>query len=299
MSYIRKKYAQNRGYFMNELSIVIPVYNEENAILDTIDQIDSIMSKSRIKYEIIIVNDGSTDNSANIMMEHSGNFKLINHEVNRGYGASLKTGINSSKYDIIAITDADSTYPNEKIPELFDYIKNYNMVVGKRSFKKLPNITKPAKWVITKLANYLAGYKIPDINSGLRLFHKADAVRFFNIISDGFSFTTTITLSMITNGLRVKYVPIDYMVREGKSKIRPIYDTLNFIQLIIKTVLYFNPLKIFIPVSFVLFLMSAFVLIFSYFALPRVLDTSAVVLFIASIQMLGLGMIADMIDKRI
>jgi glycosyltransferase involved in cell wall biosynthesis len=284
---------------MDGLSIVIPVYNEENAILDTIQEIDKIMKSTNIVFEILVVNDGSTDKSRDLMVSNNRNFTLINHEVNRGYGASLKTGINASKYNIIAITDADGTYPNGKIPELYSHIMDYNMVVGKRAFKKLPNITKPAKWMITRLANYLAGYKIPDINSGLRLFHKKDAVRFFNIISDGFSFTTTITLSMITNGLNVKYIPIDYMTREGKSKIRPIYDTLNFIQLIIRAVLYFKPLKIFIPISFVLFLISIIILGYSYFALPKVLDTTVILLFISSIQMLALGMIADMIDKRL
>ena len=281
------------------LSIVIPVYNEEGAIVQTIDQIEGIMSASNIDYEIVVVNDGSSDKTGVILSEHKGNFKLLTHEVNRGYGASLKTGINATKHDIIAITDADGTYPNEQIPTLFKEIGNFNMVVGKRSFKRLPNITKPAKWMIAKLANFLAGYKIPDINSGLRLFHKQDAQRYFNIISDGFSFTTTITLAMITNGLTVKYIPIKYMKRQGKSKIRPIYDTLNFIQLIIRTILYFNPLKIFVPISLTLILFALLLFFYSLFFLPAVLDTTVVILFIAAVQILAIGMIADMIDKRL
>ena len=284
---------------MEGLSIVIPVYNEENAILQTIEHIVSIMNKSDISFEIIVVDDGSTDKTSEYLSNNDENYQLLTHEINRGYGASLKTGINSSIYDIIAITDADGTYPNERIPELYSELGPYNMIVGKRSFSKLPNITKPAKWAIHRLANYLAGYKIPDINSGLRLFRKNDATRFFNIISDGFSFTTTITLSMITNGLKIKYVPIDYMKREGKSKIRPIYDTLNFIQLIIRTVLYFNPLKIFIPLSMTILLFAIGLLLYSYFILPKVLDTTVVILFISAVQILAIGMIADMIDKRV
>jgi glycosyltransferase involved in cell wall biosynthesis len=285
---------------MEGLSIIIPVYNEENAILSTIEQIEEIMSESRIEHEIIIVNDGSTDDTGKILNRKTDVFKLIEHTQNRGYGASLKTGISAAKYDVISITDADATYPNERIPEFYnELVKNdYNMIVGKRSFKKLPPITKPAKWVISRLANYLANYKIPDINSGLRVFKKADAKRFFNIIPDGFSFTTTITLAMLTNNLRVKYIPIDYMKREGKSKIRPVYDTLNFIQLIVRTILYFNPLKIFIPLSLILILISLVILIVSWVVLPKILDTTVTIFFISGIQMMAIGMIADMIDKR-
>lgn len=285
---------------MEGLSIIIPVYNEENAILSTIEQIEKIMSESGIRHEIIVINDGSTDNTGKILKENNKVYKLIEHTHNKGYGASLKTGISEARYDSISITDADATYPNERIPEFYHELvkNNYNMIVGKRSFKKLPPITKPAKWVINRLANYLASYKIPDINSGLRVFRKADAKRFFNIIPDGFSFTTTITLAMLTNNLRVKYIPIDYMKREGKSKIRPIYDTLNFMQLIVRTILYFNPLKIFIPLSLILILISLVILIVSWIFFPKILDATVTIFFISGIQMLAIGMIADMIDKR-
>lgn len=285
---------------MDGLSIVVPIYNEEKAVLPTIDQVNGIMQSSGIDYELLIVNDGSSDDTGKILKECGKSFTLIEHTRNMGYGAALKTGISKSKFNTIAITDADGTYPNERLPELYNTLieEDLNMVVGKRSFKKLPMITKPAKWFITKLANYLAEFNIPDINSGLRVFRKKDAVRFFSIIPNGFSFTTTITLSMLTNNLAVKYIPIDYLKREGKSKIRPIYDTLNFMQLIIRTVMYFNPLKIFIPIFFVLIFVSLGVLLYSYFWLPRVLDVTTAIFFIAGIQMLAIGMIADLIDKR-
>ncbi|MFH1319792.1 MAG: glycosyltransferase family 2 protein [Bacteroidota bacterium] len=286
--------------YYNGLSIIIPVYNEENAILSTIEQINTIMKNSEIEYEIIIVNDGSTDNTSQILKNSGINFQLAEHEKNKGYGAALKTGIMQSKYDIVAITDADETYPNEEIPKMFKELNEYNMIVGARTGTnvKIPLIRRPAKWFINKLGNYLTNYKIPDINSGLRLFWKKDALRFINIIPDGFSFTTTITLAMLTNDLKVKYVPINYMTRKGKSKIRPVYDTLNFIQLIIRTVMYFNPLKIFVPLSLILFCLSIAVFIYSTLALPKILDATVAILFIAGIQMLAIGMIADMIDKR-
>jgi len=283
------------------LSIIIPVYNEEKNIKKTIYKIDTILKKSDLKnYEIIVVDDCSNDSTNQTLKQSKINFNLIEHERNMGYGASIKSGIKKSKYNVIAITDADGTYPIEEIPEMYKKIKDFDMVVGSRTGKsvKIPFIRKPAKWFIGKLANYLAGFKIPDINSGLRLFKKDHALRFFKILPNGFSFTTTITLAMLTNDMQIKYIPINYMKRKGKSKIRPIRDTLNFIQLIIRTVMYFNPLKIFVPVSLILLLISLIVFIYSYLALPKILDTTVAILFISSIQILAIGMLADMINKR-
>ncbi len=285
---------------MDGLSIVVPVYNEQGAVLPTIEELNKIMDESEINHEILVINDGSSDNTGDILKKSlkKYNFKLIEHKRNMGYGAALKTGISKSKYEIIAITDADGTYPNHRLPEFYKEVEDYNMIVGKRSFKKLPTLTKPAKWFITKLASYLAEFKIPDINSGLRVFWKKDAVRFFNIIPNGFSFTTTITLSMLTNNLHIKYIPIDYMKREGKSKIKPIYDTLNFIQLVIRTTLYFNPLKVFVPMSIILMILSVIVFVLSYFFLPRVLDVTTAIIFLSGLQTLTIGMLADLMDKR-
>ena len=229
---------------INEIfSIIIPCFNEENSILETIKELQAL----DLNCEIVLVDDGSNDNTYEIIRNIAG-IKLVRHEENRGYGAAIKTGIKSAQYEIVTITDADGTYPNERIPELVKIFEegNFDMVVGARTGKnvKIPLIRKPAKWFINKLANYLAGTKIPDLNSGLRVMKKEVLERFIRILPDGFSFTSTITLSMLTNGYSVKYVPIDYFKREGKSKIKPIQDTLNFIQLIIRIVLYFDPLKI-------------------------------------------------------
>ena len=292
-----------------ELSVVIPVFNEENAIITTLEDVYSILSTTDIAFEIVLVNDGSSDGTRNnldrYLKEHpelNTNVSVVHHERNRGYGASLKTGIRRTRYATVAITDADSTYPNGRLPDLFDeYIRGgYDMVVGQRSFKKLPTLTKPAKWFISKLANFLVDDNIKDINSGLRIFKKEIAIKFFPIICEGFSFTTTITLAMMSNNYAVKYIPIEYYKREGKSKIKPIRDTLNFIALVIRTVMYFNPLKIFIPISLLMFLTSI-----TFFVLGQtgVLDESPndtiTVLFVGGIQVLVTGMIADLIDKRI
>ena len=210
------------------VSIVIPVFNEEEVVLDTIVSINTIMEKTTFNYEIIIVDDGSTDGTKNNISKYSekGSDKVVilNHEYNQGYGAALKTGIKVSGNEIIVITDADGTYPNEKIPLLLSHISNCDMVVGARIGKnvKIPLIRRPAKWMISVLANYLTSYKIPDLNSGLRVMKKNLIEIYINYLPDGFSFTTTITLALLTNKYKINYIPIDYMARKGKSKIKPI-----------------------------------------------------------------------------
>lgn len=280
------------------VSIIIPAYNEENAIVETIEQVRGVMSASRYDYELIIVNDGSTDNTGEKARQAGA--RAINHEENQGYGASLKTGILAAKGDWIVITDADGTYPNDRIPDLLKEAGPNDMVVGARvgDAAKIPLIRRPAKWALAQFANYLAETKIPDYNSGLRVFRKDMAKRFFKILPSGFSFTTTITLSSLTNGYRVKYIPIAYYERTGKSKIKPIRDTYRFFMLIVRTTVYFNPLKVFMPLSFMLFTLGAGKMVHEVVTAGGLAETS-IFLILASFQMAALGLLADMIDKRL
>ncbi len=284
-----------------QISIIIPVYNEEEIIVSLLKEMENVMNHSRLSSEIIVVNDGSTDKTMEALKSSGLNIKVFNHKVNRGYGASLKTGICNAQHETVVIADADGTYPYERIPELVSYMKDYDMVVGARTGVnvEVPLIRKPAKWIINRLANYLTGVKIPDLNSGLRVMKKAIVNKFVRLLPDQFSYTATITLAMVMNGYRVKYVPVDYYARIGQSKIRPLRDTLSFIQLIVRTVMYFNPLKVFIPLSLVLFFMSVGVFLYSYFFTPKIMDITTVILFVSAVQVLAIGMVADLINKRI
>jgi glycosyltransferase involved in cell wall biosynthesis len=280
-----------------QYSIIIPAFNESSSIEATLSELQQFDEH----YEIIVVDDGSTDDTYEIACK-SG-VRVIQHDVNKGYGASLKTGIKFAKNNIIVITDADGTYPNQRIPELVRifYEENQDMVVGARigDNVNIPLIRLPAKIALNKLANFLAGVKIPDLNSGLRVMDKHIVMKFLNIICDGFSFTTTITLCMLTNDYHVKYIPINYNIRQGKSKIKPVSDTLNFLQLIVRTSMYFNPLRIFLPLSVALFLSAWIVLVGSHFIIGQVMDVTFGVILMASIIILAIGMLADLIDKRI
>ena len=284
---------------MTAVSIVIPAYNEEEAIGSVIDQIISVMEKADITNEIIVVDDGSTDKTAQIVQERE--VQLVRHPFNKGYGAALKTGTRKAKHDTIAIIDADGTYPVEDLPKLVSGIGEWDMVVGARVGEeaKIPPLRKLAKWFLTQLANYLVSTPIPDLNSGLRVFKKDIAMRFYHVLPSGFSFTVTITLALLSNDYLVQYVPIRYYKkRRGKSKIKPIRDTLGFLQLIIRTVMYFAPLKVFFPVSLLLFAISIGVLLYSRFVLHKVMDITVIVTALASLQIAMLGLLADLVDKR-
>ncbi len=280
------------------ISIIIPAFNEENAIAETIEQVRQVMTASAHDYELIIVDDGSIDDTGKRARQTGA--RVVRHEENQGYGASLKDGIRAAKGDWIVITDADGTYPNDRIPDLLKYAGENDMVVGARTGEaaKIPFIRRPAKWALAQLANYLSETKIPDYNSGLRVFRKEMAMRFFKILPSGFSFTTTITLSSLCHGYRVKYIPIAYYKRTGKSKIKPIRDTYRFFMLIVRTTVYFNPLKVFMPISFLLFSLGMGKMIYELITAGGLAETS-VFLILAAFQMAALGLLADMIDKRL
>ena len=287
----------NRG-----VSVIIPVYNEEEAVKKVIRAINDGLTLLNQSYEVIVVNDGSTDNTRKLLDEAELDIRLINHDHNMGYGAAIKTGIRNSRYGNIVITDGDGTYPNERIPELIRTFEEglFDMVVGARIGKsvKIPAIRKPVKWFLNCLASYLSDTKIPDLNSGLRVMKKEVSEKFVKMLPDGFSFTSTITLAMLTNDYSVSYVPIDYFEREGKSKIRPLKDTVGFVQLVIRMALYFNPLKVFLPLSFPLIIIGS-VLVLIQAVFYQNISTVAVITTLTGLQLLGIGMLADLIGKRL
>ncbi|MCP4109293.1 MAG: glycosyltransferase family 2 protein [Desulfobacteraceae bacterium] len=250
------------------LTVVIPALNEEKAILKTIENIKSALKKHNIEHEVIVVNDGSTDKTGKIAEEYGA--KVIHHPKPGGYGLSLKDGIMAAHHDIIAITDADGTYPTDRLPDLYNIVveQGFDMAVGARTGSEYRGtfLKMPARRVFLWLSEYAAGQKIDDINSGLRVFKKEIALKYMPAIGNKFSFTTTITLVALLEGYFVKYIPIDYYKRVGKSHVKYWRDSLRSLQIIVENILYFNPLKLFLLlinimlgtslVSFVIYIFS-------------------------------------------
>jgi glycosyltransferase involved in cell wall biosynthesis len=280
-----------------ELSVLIPAYNEEESIRETVQALLAMAPQFKA-LQVIVINDGSADGTGRIA--RSLPVELIEHESNRGYGASLKSGLQQAKYEYILIADADGTYPLEDVSRLIEHVQENDMVVAARTGKivHVPPLRRPFKWIITKLAEYLINRKIPDLNSGFRIFRRDVALRFRALYPDGFSFTTTITLAMATNNYRVKYVPINYHKRIGKSSIRPLRDFTNFMILIIRICACFKPLNVFVPPALVLLVVGAVKASFDYLGQGH-LGLFGVVTILTGIQLVFIGLLADLIDQRL
>lgn len=276
------------------LSIVIPAYNEEGAVRHTVDDIRAEMEPLGIPYEIIVIDDGSTDRTLEIARETGA--IVDSNQVNTGYGASLKRGIRLAQHEYVAIIDADGTYPARYLPPMLAMCRNQDMVVGDRgaAMKNVPLIRKPAKWILNSFASFLAERRLNDLNSGLRVFRKSELVPFIPLLPQKFSFTTTITLCMSCNGKRMIYTPIQYGKRVGKSKIRPV-DFINFIILVLRMTVLFNPLRVFIPLG--LALMGLGAVKFLYDIWMDNLSETTIFAFLSALIIWSLGLIADMISR--
>ena len=278
------------------LSVLVPAYNEEHSIQKTVDAI-AAQRGHFADLEIVVINDGSKDQTGAIAKNLPVTY--LEHPRNRGYGAALKSGLRAARHDYILIVDADGTYPLEDIPRLAEHAAEYGMVVGARTGASvhIPLIRRPAKWAITRLAEYLSGCDIPDLNSGFRIFRKQTALEFLPLFPDGFSFTTTITLAMLTNFHPVLFLPINYHRRVGKSSIHPIRDTINFTILIIRICAYFKPLNVFVPPALLLMLGGLAKGTRDYLVGGHV-GVLALLAALVGFQMLFIGLLADLIDKR-
>lgn len=282
---------------MIKTSVVIPAYNEEAAIEEVINDMKKAMDQTEGGYEIIIVDDNSKDKTAEIVSKMEG-IRLIRHKRNRGVGAARKTGILHSKGEYVLMTDGDGTYPTENIPELISHLPEYDMAVGARIEEKgtMKILRSFAKGILLKLACIISETNIPDLNSGLRVFKKKAALKFFGILPDGHSWVTTITLAFLSNRYSVKYVPIRYFTRKGKSTFHPIKDTYNYFLTINRVVMYFRPLKFFVPLTFLILFSGSIRFLYHALALHNVRE-SDIMIILTGIMVGSVGVLADLVLK--
>ncbi len=235
---------------MATVSIIIPAYNEEGAIGPLLESLKALALDS----EIIVIDDGSTDRTAEIAAGHGA--RVVHHPINTGYGHSVKDGIRAALAPIIVLTDADGTYPIDRIPDLLAELnKGFHMVVGARQGRAYHGslLKRLARFIFKMLAEFTIGNRVPDVNSGFRAFRRSEVLPYLDDLCNGFSFTTTITLVYMFTGKMVGYLPISYRERVGKSKVRIVGDSLRTLQYMVETVVHFNPPKIFLLLSLISF----------------------------------------------
>jgi glycosyltransferase involved in cell wall biosynthesis len=296
---------------LDQVSVILPVFNEEDAVGAEIDRIRQVLDRRPMPYEIIVVDDGSTDRSGERAARTGAT--VLRHLENRGYGAAIKTGMEAARYDTIVITDADGTYPADQIPELVDRLRTADMVVGARTGDDvhIPLVRRPAKWVLNWVATRVAGRRIPDLNSGLRAFRRECARQYLTILSNRFSFTSTITLALLADEYRVVYHPINYHPRIGRSKITP-WHFMDFLMLVLRLAVLFQPLRVFLPLALGFGGLGVLKTIYDVVALfPRtsaspwgifylpVLSTTAILFLLIGFQLLVVGLVADAVLRRI
>jgi glycosyltransferase involved in cell wall biosynthesis len=287
------------------VTIVLPCYNEQDHVIDEVERISKAMDASGQTYELLAVDDCSTDETLARLHEAAPRFpnmRIIPFRHNSGSGTVRRIGSQQARGDIVVWTDADMSYPNERIPELVEILDNdplVDQVVGARTSEEGSHkaLRVPAKWFIRKVAERLSGSQIPDLNSGLRAFRRSVAEPYLKLLPPGFSCVTTITLAFMSNQHPVRYVPIDYFKRAGKSKFHFTKDAYRYILQVLRMVMYFNPLKVLMPLALWLLAIAVLkgvfdmVVHFGYFA------NNTVLLFVTGLLIASLALLADLIVR--
>lgn len=277
------------------VTVLVPAYNEELAIAHDLGVIKETLDNAGYEWELVVIDDGSTDRTAEIAEDFGA--VVLRHAQNKGPGGARMTGVRYAKGEIVIMTDADGTYPNQDMPKLIEEVRNgYDMAVGARINERgtLRWLRTPAKMFIRQLASFMVGYPIPDLNSGMRAFRREVCLKFLGILPNTHSWVSTITLAMLANGYRVTYIPVEYFPRIGKSSFHPIRDSYNYLSLVFRTLTYFNPLKIFLPISFGMFLVGIGKLAYDLVTAQDIRD-GAVLLLVMPVVIAIIGMLADLV----
>jgi glycosyltransferase involved in cell wall biosynthesis len=290
-----------------DVTVVLPVYNEVGHIEEELARTVAALEASDYVYDLDVYDDGSTDGTRDILkrIDAAGTYprmRYIPRARNGGSGTIRRIGSQEARGRIVAWTDADMTYPNERIPEfvqMLDDDPSFDQVVGARTSEEgtYKLLRVPAKWAIRKIASYLTGTKIPDLNSGLRVFRREVAVPYLPLLPPGFSCVTTLTVSFLSNGHEVKYEPIDYAKRAGKSKFNFVKDAYRYILQVLRMVMYFNPLKVLMPIALWILGLGALKLVVDVVRMGFRVPGSTVLIILTGLQIAALALLADLIVR--
>lgn len=275
-----------------QTSVVVPVYNEQDAVRISLDRIIDL--KLHERFEFLYIDDGSDDGSYDIIRQYP--VKLIRHTANKGYGAALKTGIRKAGGEKIILMDGDGQHDPKYIEEIESLLDDYDMVIGERTAGSQVKKRKAGKKIIRKVGEYLVEQKLPDYNSGYRGFHTDQIMAMLHIMPNGFSFSTTSTLAYLKEGYNISTLPIEVSPRVGrKSSVRPVKDGSKTIMLLFRIVMLFNPLKVFLPASIGIFLLGFGFGLYGYLVFAR-FSNGAIMLTVLGMFLFFIGLLADQIS---
>jgi glycosyltransferase involved in cell wall biosynthesis len=282
-----------------DVSVVLPVFNERGHLREEIDRIRAGLDASQYSYEVIVVDDGSTDGSADEAAAIGG-IRVMRFANNRGSGSARKAGTRAARGEVVVWTDVDMTYPNDEIPRLVKELEGHDQVVGARDSEQGTHrwARGPAKWFIRTLAAYLVQTPIPDLNSGFRAFRRAVGAQFLHQLPKGFSCVTTMTMSFLASGYSVKYIPIEYRPRAGESKFHWWVDTKRYLRQVIRLVMSYEPLRFFIPIGSVLMLAGLAKLGYDWTTKDFRLASNTLLILFAAVQTFTIGFVADLVVQR-
>ena len=288
-----------------DVSIVLPCYNEQDHVLAEIERISTAMDATGFAYELLVIDDKSTDDTLRVLQQalpRFPNMRLMPFRRNGGSGTARRIGTGEAYGRIVVWTDADMTYPNQRIPEFVQYLldnPDVDQVVGARTTEQGTHkfLRVPAKWVIRKVAERLAATKIPDLNSGLRAFRRDVSLPYLRLLPPGFSCVTTITMSFLSNQHAVDYLPIDYAKRAGTSKFHFIKDAYRYILQVLRMVMYFNPIKVLMPLA--LWVLTAGLVkgVYDLIRWDLRITTSTLLLVLSSLIIGSMALLADLIVR--
>lgn len=273
-----------------KISIIIPAYNEAQTIGDVISTIKTLYPD----FEIIVVSDGSTDDTAAVAKDADA--LVYSHPYNIGNGAAVKSGIRFASGKILVFMDGDGQHDPEDIQKMLQYFPDYDMVVGARQNDQGASWSRHfGNKIFNLLASYVAKFPIQDLTSGFRAVKSDIARNLLYLLPNTYSYPTTLTLGALRNGRSLKYIPIDIQIRKtGRSEIRIIRDGIRFFMIITKICALYSPLRIFLPVSFLMFLIGLSYYIYTFLIWHRFTNMSAL-LFTTSILIFMMGLISEQI----
>jgi glycosyltransferase involved in cell wall biosynthesis len=288
-----------------DVTVVLPCYNEQDHVALEVERICLALDDSPFSYELVAIDDKSTDATLERLRELEPKFpnlRVVAFMTNGGSGTVRRIGSTNAAGNVVVWTDADMTYPNERIPELVAFLRDnpeYDQVVGARTSEQgtYRFLRVPAKWTIRKIAEFLSGASIPDLNSGLRAFRADVAQPYLHLLPAGFSCVTTITLAFLQNQHPVAYVPIDYATRAGSSKFHPFADAYRYILQVLRMVMFFNPLKVLMPIALALAVLGTGKLIFDQFEAPFRLANNTVLILLTGLIIGSIALLADLIVR--